>query len=126
MKVHLFNWKYAALIVGLAVLAMLVMDFNSRMAELRRLTNEYEQVQAVATQKAETKAALEREIAYATSDAAVIEWAYQDGHMVRPGDVPVVPLAPGGPRPTPTPTPLPTPEPLSNPESWFALFFGQD
>jgi hypothetical protein len=22
--------------------------------------------------------------------------------------------------------PLPTPEPLSNPESWFALFFGQD
>ena len=32
----------------------------------------------------------EERIAYATSPAAVENWAYDKGHMVRPGDVPVV------------------------------------
>ena len=30
-----FNWKYALLIVGVLVLALLVIDFNSRMADMR-------------------------------------------------------------------------------------------
>lgn len=117
------GYRYALVVIGLALLTMLVMDFNSRMAELRRLTAEREAVRENQDRFLGTKAALETQIAYATSEAAVIEWAYQDGHMVRPGDVAVVPLPAGQPTPTPMVTQVEVEEEVSYWQRWFALFF---
>ena len=118
------GWRYALLMIGLAVLALLVMDFNSRMAELRRLTAEREVVAVKVTQVKQTQDALLAELAYATSERAVLEWAYQDAHLVRPGDFPVVPVSPGEVTPTPSPTPVVIEPEVSNWERWLSLFTG--
>jgi hypothetical protein len=122
MKRQWLGWKYALMIIGLAVLALLVMDFNNRMAELKRLSSQSELVAAEVTSLVQTQTHLQTQIAYATSEAAVMEWAYQEGHWLREGDVPVVPLAEGS-APEPTAMPIPTQTPESNWQIWFSLFF---
>jgi len=124
MKAQKHGWRYALVLIGLGLLAMMVMDFNSRTAELRRLAAEKEVVSAQATNVMQTKIALEEEIAYATSEPAVMQWAYEDGHMVRSGDVPVVPVAPQEVTPVPTPTPTVVVSQVSNWQRWLSLFVG--
>ncbi|HEX9028852.1 MAG TPA: hypothetical protein VF823_06740 [Anaerolineales bacterium] len=124
MKRQKQGWRYGALVLGLAVLALLVMDFNSRMAEIRRLADEQAIVQGQVTNQVQTKAYLETQIVYATSEGAVARWAYEDNHMVRPGDNPVIPVSSGGNTPTPTPTPMVTPVKVSNLQAWWELFLG--
>ena len=106
-----FSWKYAVLIVGLVVIGYLVMNFNNRIANLRRLTDPAGCGGCSPARVGEHQAILQTQIARATSEAAVIEWAYQEGNMVRPGDNPVVPVPPEGSTPVPTPTPaVPRPQ----------------
>src|SRR5512135_3319195 len=124
MKRQKQGWKYGLIVAGLAVLALLVMDFNSRMAELRRMSIERDAVSLQATGEAQTQATLKTQIAFATSEPAVAKWAYEDAHMIRPGDNPVVPVPAVGPTPTPTPAPVVTPVKVSNWEAWLALFLG--
>jgi hypothetical protein len=122
MKGLKFSWRYAAAILGVLIMAYLVMDFNSRTADLRSLTVQREQVAGQVTQLARTQDTLKTQIAYATSDAAVVDWAYEDGNMVRPGDNPVVPVAPPGSTPAPTPTPVIERPVVSNWQMWMWLF----
>jgi hypothetical protein len=118
------GWRYILIVVGLVVLVLLIMDFNSRMEEWRRLTVQKEQVSAQATSLAATNAYLEGQIAYATSEAGVMEWAYQDGHWVRAEDFLVVPLSPDGSGvATPAPAPIVVREPVENWQLWLSLFF---
>lgn len=117
-----FSWKYALVIVGVFTLAYLVMDFNSRMAELRRLSVQKERVEAEVTNLASTQAALQTQIALANSDAAVAQWAYEQGHMTRPGDNPVIPIAPDGGTPVPTPVPAIERPVVNNWQMWLWLF----
>jgi cell division protein FtsL len=117
-----FNWKYALLIVGVLVLALLVIDFNSRMADMRKLSLQRDKVAAEQENLERTKANLETEIAVATSDEAVVQWAYEDGDLILPEDNPVVPLPPGESTPVPTPTPQVEYTQVSNWQMWLALF----
>ncbi len=110
----LSGWKYIALVLGLAVLAFLIMDFNSRMTEWRRLSVQREEVSVQATGMMETQQAYQTRIAYATSPAGVVQWAYEDGHWVRSGEYLVVPLSSNQATPVPTPTPVATPRPVEN------------
>jgi cell division protein FtsB len=122
MKRVNFSWKYAVLIIGLIVIAYLVMNFNNRIANLRRLSIQREAVAARLEGLKSTNAILQTQIARATSEAAVIEWAYQEGNLVRPGDNPVVPVPPEGSTPVPTPTPA-VPRPQVKPwQMWMWLF----
>jgi cell division protein FtsB len=113
------------LVVGVAVVIVLLLlaDLNNRMAELQRLTGQKERAAAQVTDLYQTQVVLETRIAQATSEAAVYEWAYEDGRYVQPGDNPVVVLPGGGAPPTPTPLPAPASEPLQSWEIWLALFF---
>ncbi|MBP1702056.1 MAG: hypothetical protein H6Q38_1163 [Chloroflexi bacterium] len=118
-------WIYLIVLVAFALLTFMIMDFNSRVANLRRLTEEKEKVSESQKSLLQTKSSLENQIAYATSPAAVEAWGYEEGHMVRPGDVPVVPVQAAEVTPTPiiiqeTPTPS-----SSNWEAWRHLFFGK-
>ena len=109
------------LVLSLVLAAFLVMDFNGRMSELKRLEAERDTVQEQKNNRLETKAALQADIDYATSDAAVYKWAYEN-HMVRDGDNPVVPIQAAVETPVPTARPQVTPTELSNFERWLSLF----
>ncbi len=119
------NWRRVGIFAGIAILVLIVIEFNTRLEELNQLTDEAMIFRAQATQAIQTQAALQTQVAYASSDAAVEDFARGDGHMVQEGDIPVVPF--GGPNspPTPTPTPMPTPTPLPNWQVWWNLFFGE-
>ncbi len=122
MKRTWLGWKYALLVIGLVTLSLLVMDFNNRMAGLRRLSDKREDVAIEATDLMHTQVYLETQIAYATSEAAVNEWAYEEGHLVREGENLVIPLEYPGFTPKVTVIPTATPEPESNLQIWYSLF----
>jgi cell division protein FtsB len=117
------SWKYILAFIGIIVLILMVSDFNRRTAEARRLSNERDAARAEVTRLASTKEYLETQIAYATSDEAVSEWARQQGHMAQPGDSVAVVSTPVGSTPMPTPTVSITQQPLDNWQVWYALFF---
>jgi hypothetical protein len=121
MKMSGKGWKPVLILVGFAVLVFLVMDFNSRMAELRRLTAEKEDVSARVTSLVNTQESLETQVAFATSEAAVYYWAYNFERLGRDGDVVVVPIQQAGSLPQPTPTPAITPEVIQSWQVWLSL-----
>ena len=122
MRKFKLDWKYGLGVIGLIVLAYMVMDFNNRTAKLQRLSAKESSVAAKVTGLAQTNVSLSTRVAESTSDDAVREWAYTMGHMVRPGDNPVVPMSPAGSTPVPTPTPVPVQPQVSNMQMWLWLF----
>ncbi len=125
MKRWLEGWKYAAFLTILVVSALMIMDFNSRLAEFKRLSTQRDSVSVQVTSLAQTESSLQTQIAYATSEAGVWEWAYENGKWVRKGDVLVVPVSPGKSTPVPKPTEVITPTPMSNWQLWMTLFVDQ-
>ena len=119
------GWKPAVMVIGFAVLVLLVMDFNNRMAELRRLSAEKDNVSARVTSLVQTQQSLETQVAYATSEAAVYYWAYNYERLGKEGDILVVPIQAAGGVPQPTPTPVVTAEVIQNWQVWLSLFVDQ-
>jgi hypothetical protein len=56
-----------------------------------------------------------------------VQWrlAYNEGHMVRPGEKLVIPLVPAGATAAPILVPTPTVMPVENWEIWMALILGK-
>ena len=102
---------------------MLVLGFNNRIAILRSLTEEAKIVSSQVAVLEVTKASLETQISYATSEAAVEEWAYGEARMIREGDQLIAPIAPSEGTPTPSFLTISTPEPVEYWQVWQALFF---
>lgn len=124
MKSFQLGWKSALVVIGLAVLFLLIMDFNRRTAELNQLTAEKERVGAQATQLVRTRDAVQAQIATATSNSAVA--TVERGKMnVQDGDILIVPMAPPDSTPAMTPTVVVTPVVVTHWEMWLALFLGQ-
>jgi hypothetical protein len=117
------KWRTILIIIGLVVAVVLLVDFNHRMEELDRLSTRLNSVSAEATTIIQTQTALSGDVAFATSDIAVEQWAY-DNKMVRPGEHPVS-VVPGI-ETTPTPGPAVTPAGSQIPiwRIWMELFFG--
>ena len=121
-----FNLRRVAIIIGIVALVFIVLEFNRRLEELKLLNKQSQLVQAQATQAMQTQIALQTQVAYAGSTAAVEEWARTEGHYVQDGDLPVVPIPQGGGGlPAVVSTPLPEPTPKSNWETWWDLFFSE-
>src|SRR5687768_9712428 len=78
--------------IGILVLVFIVLEFNRRLEELNMLSAQSKLTQMQVTQAVQTQLALQTQVAYAGSDAAVEEWARTDGHYIQDGDLPVVPL----------------------------------
>ncbi len=114
-----------AVFVGVIVLLFLIMDFNGRMDELIRLKDQDATVQAHGTDVILTQYALQTQAAYATSPAAVEDYARGQAHMAQPGDQVVVPLPVPDYTPSPQPTPTMPQADLSNLDVWMQVLFGK-
>ena len=121
----LFDPKKLGLIVLAIVLLYLVMDLNSRLNELSRLTAQRDEAATIVANLESTLQVLQTKQAYAGSEGAVEEWAYNEGHMVRPGALLVIPISPPGTTVEPVFIPTPTVVPIQNWEIWLALILGE-
>jgi hypothetical protein len=120
---HPFQWKYLIAAVGLVLLVILVMDFNQRLDSMNRLDTQLATVRVEGTRVMQTQVALMTEVAYAGSDAAAKEWAYQNG-LRGPGET-LIQIIPGGTAmPTAAPPAVVTTPELQNWQVWWELFFG--
>ncbi|MDO9349239.1 MAG: hypothetical protein Q7T47_08125 [Anaerolineales bacterium] len=115
--------KHIGIAIGLFILVVLVIDFNQRLAGLNRLSTQLATVHVEATAVMQTQIALVTQIAYATSERAVEEYAYKNG-MGRSGDNPVQVVPAGTLAPTPIPLPAQQTQSLENWQIWWELFFG--
>ena len=119
------NLRRVLVIIGILALVFIVLEFNRRLEELNMLNSQHEIIQTQATQAIQTQLALQTQVAYANSDAAVEEWARTDGHYIKDGDLPVVPVGEPGSAPAAASTPTPAPTQLANWQIWWNLFFGK-
>ena len=117
------KWRNILIASGLFIAILLLVDFNRRMEVLNSLTTNLEAVRAEGTTVMQTQEALVTQVAYATSDAAVEEWAYQN-KWVRVGEHPLELVPAGGVTPTPEPPAVTQTESLPNWRIWWELFFG--
>ena len=113
-------------ILGVLLFVLVVLGFNQRIAAMRELGAEAERLATEQAHLQHTQAALQTQIAVATSDALVEKWAYEEERMVRDGtgDRLIIPL------PMTTVTPEATQEVVDiqrarvpNWQVWLALFF---
>ena len=119
------NMRRVTVMIGILALVFIVLEFNRRLEELNMLNRQNEVVRAQATQAIQTQSALQTQVAYAGSNAAVEEWARTDGHYIQDGDLPVVPIGGPGAAPLESNTPTPTPTQPAKWEVWWDLFFGE-
>lgn len=119
------NVRRVLVAIGIVMLVFVVLEFNRRLEELSLLNDQAEIFRAEATQAVYTQVALQTSVAYAKSTAAVEEWARVDGHYVKDGDLPIVPVGAPGAAPIEFSTPVPTPTPMQNWEVWWKLFFDE-
>jgi hypothetical protein len=119
------NFRRVAVFLGIFILILVVIEFNSRLDELNRLNDQRDEIRTMATQAIQTQMALQTQVAYAGSTAAVDEWARTEGHYVLEGDQPVIPVVQPGSEPVIIATPVPLPTPMQNWEVWWSLFFDE-
>jgi hypothetical protein len=119
------NIRRVVIAIGILGLVFLVLEFNRRLEELNMLNAQRALVQTQATQAVQTQLALQTQVAYAGSSAAVEEWARTDGHYIQDGDLPVVPLGQPGSPPLAESTLTPIPTQPANWQVWWRLFFGK-
>src|SRR5512140_3686045 len=106
--------RRVAVFVGILILVLMVMDFNSRLEELNLLKKHAGVLGAQATEAVQTQAALQTQVAYAGSDQAVQDWARGEGHYVQPEDQLVVPVGQAGTLPIQPAEPTPVPTKVTN------------
>jgi len=86
--------KTIFLVGFLLVVIIWMIAFGGRIADLNRLTDEFDQAQETMVALTATTRALSTEVIRAASDVAVEEWAYEDRRWIREGDhrIAVVPV----------------------------------
>ena len=119
------HWKAIIIIASVIVLVFLVMDLNQRLDTKNRFTNQLATVRVEGTQVMLTQDALRTAVAYASSEPAVVEYAY-GVDMKQDEDEMLIEVVPGA-------TAVETPSPISgepvvagikNWQVWLELFFG--
>ncbi len=112
-------------IIVILVLLLLTADLNGRISDLLKANTERDAVRAQVYSLWVTQQVLSTQAAYAQSEHAVEGWARQDGRLVKPGDVPIVPLPVNKVTQAPLlPTPMPTPTSVENWQIWRSMIFG--
>jgi cell division protein FtsB len=124
MKAFLEARKRILGLVAIIILVLVMLNLNSRLGEYFRLDSQRD---SMSTQMAElrlTHDMLETQVAYATSDQAVEDWARNEAHEAQEGDKVVIVITPPGNTVVPPVVETPAPRVVQNWEVWWALFFG--
>ena len=116
------NIKYALIIVGLAIAVMMVMEFANRVSEGQQLKTKKLQMEGRITELSITSVHLNTQVAYISSDAAALQYAYEEQRLIRPGDVRIVPVPQPNLTPVPVSTVVSSSQEYANWEYWRALF----
>jgi hypothetical protein len=114
-------WIFILVVMGILILG----DLNHRMADARRLDQDALALETEVAGLETESAELLTQVVEATSDIVARNWAHEEGGMVEPGEVLVVPVAPSDALPRVAPTPTPSLRQPSNWEVWWALLFGK-
>ena len=120
---NIVDKKKIILLIIIGIFIGLMTDMNSRLSDLYRLSTKRDQMQTEVYQIEETRASLMKQYAYATSEAAVEEWARVYNRLSQPGDQVIIPLPTGEVVQTPIVINTPTFHQVENWEIWKALFF---
>ncbi|MFZ3151676.1 MAG: septum formation initiator family protein [Anaerolineaceae bacterium] len=113
------------LVVVIVILVFLMMDFNNRMVRMLELEQQESQLSTKVAALEQTKVKVEAEIAYATSERALEEWAREKDRLINEGDYPIIIIPPSDQVITPTPVPTQEVPQLSRFQIWKELFFGE-
>ncbi|HAF62052.1 MAG TPA: hypothetical protein DCK95_06980 [Anaerolineaceae bacterium] len=108
----------------IALFFFLLLGLNDRLSEYFKLAKQRDQIATEVYAMQNTEIALRTQIAYASGENAVEDWARGDAHMSLPGDVVIVPLTPNSRSSAVNTTPTPTPSALENWEIWKSFIFG--
>ena len=122
---QIFTDKKVIIPAVFVVFILLMMDLNSRLSDLHRLSIQRDQMQTDVYKLEETKASLMKKLAYATSEVAVDEWAREYNRFSKPGDQIIIPLQSGGITPTPVVVETPVARDVQKWEVWKALFIDE-
>ena len=122
---QIFTDKKVIIPAVFVVFILLMMDLNSRLSDLHRLSIQRDQMQTDVYKLEETKASLMKKFAYATSEVAVDEWAREYNRLSKPGDQIIIPLQSGGITPTPVVIETPVARDVQKWEVWKALFIDE-
>jgi cell division protein FtsB len=101
-----------------------VLQINNLQNKLTPLQNQAATARVQATDLISTQNALVTQIAYATSPAAVEDFARGEAHMIKPGDNPVAIVPIPGDQPTATADPAEVVLEKTPLETWLLLLFG--
>ena len=115
--------KTIFLVGFLALIVVWMVVFVGRIADYKRLAQEYEDAQLTIAALAATTNALETEVVRAGSDEAVIEWAYEQRKWIREGDQRIAVIPVEGTPESSLVIYTPTPEPQNLFKIWWELFF---
>ena len=115
--------KTAFLIGFLALVVAWMVIFVGRIADYKRLSQEYEDAQLTIVALKATTNALATEVVRAESDEAVIEWAYEQRKWIREGDQRIAVIPVEGTPVSHLVIKTPTPEPQNLFRVWWDLFF---
>jgi len=120
-----FSAKQVIIAGLLVVFVFLMMDLNSRLADLSRQKKQLSTIQTEVHNIERTEFAVQTQIAYATSNLAIEEHKRVDEKKVRPGEVAII-LVPDT-KATPIPQIVATPAPthMEKWQVWWTLFFGE-
>ena len=127
-KLKEINWTDRRLItvVVIVILVVLMMDFNNRMSSMIQL-NQMENILETKLAGLEaTRLVVVDDIAYATSDRALEEWAREKDRLIAEGDHPIIIMPPSDYTPVPSATPKPDTAILTRLEIWKELLFGSE
>lgn len=118
------NWRRLGIFLIIGIVLFLVMNFNSRLEELNRIENRRETVAVEATSVVATQKAHMTKLAYATSDAAVQDYARNEAHLGQANDKVVIVLPEPGATPEPTSIPTPIVKIKTPLQEWIEYIFG--
>ncbi len=105
--------------------ALILIATAQRAVESYQMSLQVEAVRKEVVDLRQQNVELQASIARRRSDAAVEKVAREELNLVRPGDVPVIVIAPTA-QPTPVATPRPTPTPaVSIPRQWLRHFLDE-
>lgn len=106
-----------------ALMVIMFMDFNNRITTLFHKNRQRNEIRGEVYQLELTRYHLETQIAYATSELAVKEWARLRKHLTRPSDIPIYVLPEQDSNLTQVIEPTPIPISIDKWEIWQMLFF---